>query len=354
VKGARRSPQGAADVGRADLGATLKAFDVDELRAFLVEALEALDEVPRLRLQTSLLQRAATKNAAPRSGATSPPAAATIANVLPPAPPPRQGAPATRPAPPTSTAPTTSASPPGGVAPPRTAFDYLAEVGAHLAAGRADEAIRCAEASLAIWPHGLKGRFQRKLGEAYAAKGQPDRAVEAVWMGFLEDPEPETFRTLRRRAKAAGAWPAWRQRAIDHLAIEHPQTKKAASALVDIFLFEGKPLDALREARRRPIFPRAWLMLAGGLAAEHPREALAVFDEKVVPQFSSSPSRQRLIDIVKVMRALQQGASAAGLGEGFKALVAKIRRDFERKQWLMEVLAKEGWAESAGRGSASR
>ncbi|HEU4410906.1 MAG TPA: hypothetical protein VFS43_36980 [Polyangiaceae bacterium] len=173
-------------------------------------------------------------------------------------------------------------------------------------------------------------------------------------MGFLDDPEPETFRTLRRRAKEAGAWPAWRQRAIDHLAIEHPQAKKAASALVEIFLFEGKPLDALREARRRPIFPRAWLVLAGGLAAEHPREALAVFDEKVVPQFTSTPSRQRLVDIVKVLRALQQGAEQAGLGEGFKALVAKIRRDFERKPWLMEVLAKEGWAESAGRGGASR
>ena len=107
---------------------------------------------------------------------------------------------------------------------------------------------------------------------------------------------------LRRRAKAAGAWPAWWQRAIDRLAIEHPQAKKTASALVEIFLFEGKPLDALREAWRRLIVPRAWLPLVGGLAAGHPREALTVFEEKVVPQFTSSPSRQRLADIVKVLR----------------------------------------------------
>jgi hypothetical protein len=53
-----------------------------------------------------------------------------------------------------------------------------------------------------------------------------------------------------------------------------------------------------------------------------------------------------------VLRALEQGAERAGLGEGFKALVAKIRRDFEKKPWLMEALAKEGWAESAGRGGA--
>ncbi|HEU4412855.1 MAG TPA: hypothetical protein VFS43_46875 [Polyangiaceae bacterium] len=173
--------------------------------------------------------------------------------------------------------------------------------------------------------------------------GQPDRAVEAVWRGFVEDPGPELFRTLRRRAKAAGAWPGWRQRAIDHLAIEHPQAKKAASALVDIFLFEGKPLDALREARRRPIVPRAWLMLAGGLAAGHPREALAVFEEKVVPQFISTPSRQHLTDIIKVLRALERGALEAGLGKGFKAVIARIRRDFGRKKALMEAIEKEGW-----------
>ncbi len=120
----------------------------------------------------------------------------------------------------------------------------------------------------------------------------------------------------------------------------HPHPKTASSALVEIFLFEGKPLDALREARRRPIFPRAWLVLAGGLVASHPREALALFDEKVVPPFMSTPSRKRLATIIKVLRALERGAEQAGLGEGFKALVAKIRRDFARKQWRMEALTK--------------
>jgi hypothetical protein len=72
------------------------------------------------------------------------------------------------------------------------------------------------------------------------------------------------------------------------------------------------------------------------------------------PWFMSTPSRKRLVDIIKVLRALEQGAEQAGLGEGFKALVAKTRRDFGRKQWLMEALAKEGWAESAGRGGASK
>jgi hypothetical protein len=352
MRGAPRSRLGAADADRDALGKAIKALGEGELRALLMEALDALDKAPRRRLEASIVQRAASKGASLRPGATSPPAAVTGANGPPTASPLRQGSPAPRPSSPSSPAPTTPASPSAGVAPRRTAFDDLAEVEAHLAAGRAEEAIRGAEALLARFPRGFKGRVQRKLGEAYAANGEPLRAVEAVWLGFLEKPGPDLFRTLRRRATAAGAWPAWRQRAIDHLAIVHPHAKTAASALVEIFLFEGKPLDALREARRRPIFPRTWLVLAGGLAASHPREALALYEEKVVPQFTSTPSRKRLADIIKVLRALQRGSAEAGLSEAFLALITKIRQDFGRKQPLMEALTKEGWAETSGRSRA--
>lgn len=122
-------------------------------------------------------------------------------------------------------------------------------------------------------PREIKGCSKRKPGEAYPTKGQSNRTVEAVWLGFLEELGPDIFRTLRKRTTAARDRSAWRQRTSDQLVIVHSQEKTATVALVEIFLFEGKSLDALREARRRPIFSRTWLVLADGLAS--PRRARA-------------------------------------------------------------------------------
>ena len=116
--------------------------------------------------------------------------------------------------------------------------------------------------------------------------------MKLMWAEFSERPFLETYKTLEKHAKKAGAWPEWRERALAEIRVRIAKAKEKArgqarprwlqaddnhSVLVEIFLYEGKAEDAWREAGVGGCSDSLWLRLAANREKENPEDAAPIY-----------------------------------------------------------------------------
>ncbi len=179
-------------------------------------------------------------------------------------------------------------------------YDFLAIAQVCRELSRYDEALDWAERGITDFPGRADQRIRDFLIEEYMRRGRTDDAITQAWAAFTEGPSlgrHQALRTLVPEAGEAGAaaWSAWRDRAVEHVRLTVLGARKArpqgarpswqfgpdGSVAVQIHLAEGDLEAAWGAAQELDCSRRLWLDLARQRAAEHPADAIAVYQREI-------------------------------------------------------------------------
>jgi len=222
-------------------------------------------------------------------------------------------------------------------------YHYLEIATIYQEAGRPEQALAWAERGLRDYPHRPDSRLRDFVTEAYHRAGRHAEAMELAWVGFQASPDLGGYKELKAHAEAAGEWPHWRGRALEHI---RERLKRAAaevergtwrqmppdrSVLVSIYLWEGDVEAAWREAREGGCSSGLWLELAARREAERPEEALPIYQREVEPAIETKTydGYVRAADYLRKVKAL---LVRLGREEEFAPYLAEVRARHRRKR----------------------
>ena len=229
------------------------------------------------------------------------------------------------------------------------------------AAGRFADALRWAEQGLEHFGPSADHRLLEVAAEEHHRAGQGERAVELAWKAFEERPSPSTYERLCTQGTRAGTWGHWHPRAVKRLREEVARRMKAArtkggsgpglarwglapdaSDLVQVFLFESDVVQAWGEAKAGGCSWRLWLELARRREADHPLDAIPIFEDEV-ERLIASKNNDAYRQAVETMTHVQKLMRAAAQPDAFEPYAARVRARHKPKRNLMKLLAARGW-----------
>lgn len=231
-------------------------------------------------------------------------------------------------------------------------YHYLEIAQALQTAGRADEALGWAERGLREFAAEPDPRLQEFVATQYMERSRSVEAMDLAWLVFARLPELDRYRTLKSFAERAGAWPEWRDRALEtvrrgaetNLARQggaqgyerNRWTHPPGSALVDILLWEGELDAALDAARRLDCHSRLWLELARRIEAARPDDAVAVYrrEVEIALRISERAAYAEAVALLVRMKALM---SRIGRGGEFAAYASSVRSSNSRRPAFLEL-----------------
>lgn len=206
------------------------------------------------------------------------------------------------------------------------------------------------------------GRLVDAVVEEYhrAVRGQD--AVELCWRAYQPSPSPAGYRRLSENARRAKVWADWRDRALTAMrasveaaiaAAAKPATRKTtwaarygqradASALVEVFLFEGDEEQAWLEAQAGGCATRWWLELARLRERTHPADAIPIWQTEVERAIDTK-NNSGYQEAVEVMVRIHRLMTAAGQPGAFAPYAAQVRVAHKPKRNLMKLLDQHGW-----------
>jgi uncharacterized Zn finger protein len=229
-----------------------------------------------------------------------------------------------------------------------SAYSYWKVAEVYREARQHDNALLWAEKGLKTFPERTDSRLREFAAKEYHRRRRHDDAMKLMWAEFSERPYLESYRTLERHAKKAGAWPGWRERALAEIRLRITKAKEKVrgqtrprwmqgdednSQLVEIFLYEGNPEEAWREAQAGGCSDSLWLRLAAAREKEHPEDAAPIYlkqAEAAVVDTSNGryeDSVGLLVKAASVMRRMDRGAEFVRHLEALRVKY-KIKRNF--------------------------
>jgi uncharacterized Zn finger protein len=229
-----------------------------------------------------------------------------------------------------------------------SAYRYLKIAEVYREARQHDHALLWAEKGLKAFPDHTGARLREFGAEEYHRRRRHDDAMKLMWAEFSERPFLETYKTLERHAKKAGAWPEWRKRALAEIRLRIAKAKERArgqtrhrwmqaednnSWLVEIFLYEGDPESAWREAQSGGCSDSLWLRLAVAREKERPEDAAPIYlkqAEATVAATSNGRYEDSVGLLVKAAAVMRQMDRSAEFVQRLDALRVKykIKRNF--------------------------
>ena len=232
--------------------------------------------------------------------------------------------------------------------------DYL-EVARSLAdAGRTDEAVDWARRGLDDHPERAwqSAPLREFLAGLLRDRGDRAGAVELFWDAFERSPSLGSYRALL--AEAGGDAATWRRRAIGRLRerVAEPApsddlrrsfgSPTVAQALIDILCHEGQVDEAWEAASRHGCDDRMWMTLARAREADHPLDAIAVYERQVFQQIDRKKNGgyRAAVDLMARIRRL---ADTAGEPVRFAAVLGRVRTEHKAKRNLKALLDAKGW-----------
>lgn len=114
------------------------------------------------------------------------------------------------------------------------------------------------------------------------------------------------------------------------------------SLIVEIFLAEGDPATAWREAQAGGCTEGLWLKLAKTRERSHPEDAVRVYKTHVAALLRNTGDRvyQEAVRFLDKIRAI---LGRSGAEAGFRPYLTDIRATHKRKRNLMKMLDRRGW-----------
>lgn len=236
----------------------------------------------------------------------------------------------------------------------RHGHDYLRIAEVYRDAGRFDDALNWAERGLAKFPRGTHSGLREFAADEQHRRGRHDLAMELIWKEFEELPGLTSYELLQAHAIAGDAdWSHWSQRAISLLRsdIEHQAKRRDRSRwdgasdrsrLVEIHLHQGDVESAWREAQEGGCRPELWMRLAERREAEHPDEAVPVF-QRQVERLLSHKHNQAYAEAIDVASRIRTAMARCTPPGNFTTYVASLRAEHRRLRNFMALLQKAGW-----------
>jgi len=179
------------------------------------------------------------------------------------------------------------------------AYSYLQIAEIYKKDSKAEKALEWAEKGVKAFPKRTDSRLREFLANEYHKRKRHDDAMQIIWAEFADDARFEEYKLLKDHAERAGgveAWKHWREKALQLIRKGIADSNRAAkgrhllwnandrSELVKIFLWE-KDIDAAwAEAEDGGCHESLWRELAAKREANHPEDALAVYQSLVEPQ----------------------------------------------------------------------
>jgi len=235
------------------------------------------------------------------------------------------------------------------------AYSFLKIAEVYQEASQHDNALLWAEKGLKAFPEHTDGRLREFAAEEYHRLRRHDDAMKLMWAEFSERPFLERYKTLERHAKKAGVWPEWRERALAEIRLRITKaTEKArgqaqprwmlagddCSALVEIFLYEGKADETWREAGAGGCSNSLWLQLAAAREKEHPEDAAPIYwkqAEAGIARTSNGRYEDSVTLLVKAAAVMKRMDRSAEFARNVDALSVK----YKNKRNFMKLVEKE-------------
>jgi uncharacterized Zn finger protein len=229
-----------------------------------------------------------------------------------------------------------------------SAYGYLKIAEVYHEARHHDNALLWAEKGLKAFPDRTDARLREFAAEEYHRRRRHDEAMKLMWADFLERPILETYKTLERHAKKAGAWLEWRERALAEIRLRIAKAKEKSrgqtrprwlpaddnnSPLVEIFLYEGDSEEAWREAQTGGCSDSLWLRLAVARETLHPEDAAPIYLRQAEAGIAATRNGRYeesvglLAKAASVMKRLDRSPEFARQVEALR-LQYKIKRNF--------------------------
>jgi uncharacterized Zn finger protein len=229
-----------------------------------------------------------------------------------------------------------------------SAYSYWKIAEVYREARQHDNALLWAEQGLKAFPDHTDARLREFAAEEYHRRRRHDDAMTLMWAEFLDRAHLESYQKLERHARKAGAWPAWRVRALAEIRLRIASAKEKAlgrtrprwmepdnnnSPLVEIFLYEGNPDEAWREAQAGGCSGSLWLRLAAARERDHPEDAAPIYIKQAEAAVDATrngryeESVDLLVKAAAVMRRMNNGAEFARHLDALRVKY-KIKRNF--------------------------
>jgi uncharacterized Zn finger protein len=183
------------------------------------------------------------------------------------------------------------------------AYSYFEIAQIYKKAGKAEKALEWAEKGAKAFPNRTDSRLREFLANEYHERKRHDDAMELIWAEFIDSARFEEYKLLKDHAERAGdaeAWKRWREKALQVIREGIAKSNRAVkgphghwnvndrSELVKIFLWEKNIDAAWAEAEGGGCHESLWRELAAKREAEHPEDALAVYQSLVEPQIKQT------------------------------------------------------------------
>ena len=233
-----------------------------------------------------------------------------------------------------------------------SAFSYLEIAELYQGAKDADRALEWAEKGVQAFPEHTDARLREFLATEYHRRGRHEEAMRLIWQELTESPHLEQYKLLKAHAQVMGgmkAWKPWREKALafmkEGIASAKGRAKKNRwldssidrSDLIRIFLWEKNVDAAWGEAQEGGCREDLWLDLALKREANHPEDALAVYQTLVEPAIGrkNNESYRRAVSLVQKIRTL---LARLNRQDEWLRYVESLRTTHRRKKNFMELL----------------
>lgn len=217
-------------------------------------------------------------------------------------------------------------------------------------AGENEQALAWAEKGLAAFGDKAHPDLKALLVELYLEAGRHDDAMSLTWSQFEQEPGFAAYVKLKDVADRQDSWPDWRQRAFDCIRERIGESEQDLprgrwrfspwsdhSLLVEIFLWEGDEDAAWQEACDGGCTKHFWLKLARKREADHPRDAIAVYQRQVGPIVGRT-NNNAYAEAVVLIKRIANLMNGSGDRDDFLQYLAALRTDFKRKHNFMKML----------------
>lgn len=229
------------------------------------------------------------------------------------------------------------------------AYHYVEISELYRKAGRFDDALAWAEKGIADFPDRTDVRLREVLADEYQRRDRHDDGLALVWQELTESPTLGSYQRLDRYGTRAGTWEQWRAKALEYMRSDATARKRAGrpahrwaspadhSSLVEVFLWESDADAAWAEAQAGGCSDRLWLELAARREAEHPEDALPIY-QKEVEEAVAQKNNRAYAEAVELMHKVQKLMKRAGRAAEFSAYLESVRVAHKPKRNFMKLL----------------
>jgi uncharacterized Zn finger protein len=235
------------------------------------------------------------------------------------------------------------------------AYHYLQIAEVYRQARKRNKALEWAERGVEAFPKHTDSRLREFLAEEYHRRKRHKEAMGLIWAEFEETSRLEQYENLKKHADRGGAWPQWREKALDRLRRAIAESQRPSrreewgwnrhadnSELVRILLWEKDAEAAWSEAKSGGCHDRLWMELAANRERDYPEDALPVYQRQIEPTLShgNNEAYRRAVELLRKVRELMVRLDRPA---EFDAYLDSIRATFKRKRNFMKMLERAKW-----------